>query len=63
VAPGRSWRGGERRRWPAVEKQSRGAEHVPKEEEEGRGSEGPRWNLQKRQGLLYKLYFPTDLKL
>jgi hypothetical protein len=24
-----------------------GAEHVPEEEEEGRGSEGPRWNLQK----------------
>jgi hypothetical protein len=39
-----------------------GAEHVP-EEEEGRGSEGPRWNLQKPQGLLYKLDFPTDTKL
>jgi hypothetical protein len=23
------------------------AEHVPEEEEEGRGSEGPRWKLQK----------------
>jgi hypothetical protein len=45
--PGRSWHGGERRRRPAVEKQSRGVEHVLEEEEEGRGSEGPRWNLQK----------------
>jgi hypothetical protein len=63
VAPGRSWRGGEWRRWPVAEKQSRGVEHVPEEEEEGRGSEGPRWNLQKPQGLLCKLDFPTDPKL
>jgi hypothetical protein len=47
VAPGRSWRGGERRIRPTAEKQSRGAEHVLEEEEEWRGSEGPHWNLQK----------------
>jgi hypothetical protein len=39
------------------------AEHVPEEEEEERGSEGSRWNLQKPQGLLCKLDFPTDPKL
>jgi hypothetical protein len=40
-----------------------GAEHVPEEEEEGRGSEVPRWNLEKPQGLHYKQNFPTDPKL
>jgi hypothetical protein len=43
--------------------QSRGAEQVPEEEEEGNGSEGPSWNLQKPQGSHYKLNFPTDPKL
>jgi hypothetical protein len=36
--------------------------HVPEEEDEGRRSEGPRWYLQKSQGLHYKLNFPTDPK-
>jgi hypothetical protein len=38
------------------------AEHVPEEEDEWR-SEGPRWNLQKPQGLLCKLDFSIDPKL
>jgi hypothetical protein len=40
-----------------------GAEHVPEEEEEGRGSEGSLYNFQKSQGLHYKLNFPSDRKL
>jgi hypothetical protein len=48
---------------PAVEKQSRGAKQATQEEEEGRGSEGLPWNLQKSQGPHCKLNFPTDPKL
>jgi hypothetical protein len=47
----------------SVVKQRRGAEQVPEEEEEERRSEGPRWNLQKSQGLHCKQNFPTDPKL
>jgi hypothetical protein len=43
--------------------QSRGAEQALEEEEEGKGSEGPSWNLQKPQGSHCKLNFPTNLKL
>jgi hypothetical protein len=43
--------------------QSRGAEQVPEEEEEGKGSKGPSWNLQKPQGSHCKLNFSTDPKL
>jgi hypothetical protein len=47
----------------AAEKQSRGAEQAPEEEEEGRGSEGPCWNFPKSQGLLCEVKFPTDPEL
>jgi hypothetical protein len=36
---------------------------MPEEEEEGRGSEGPRWNFQKSQGLICEIKFPTDPEL
>jgi hypothetical protein len=39
------------------------AGELPEEEEEGRKSEGPRWKLQKPQGLHCKQNFPTDPKL
>jgi hypothetical protein len=42
------------------QQRSRGAKQVPEEEEEGRGSEGPRWNFQKSPGLLCEVKFPTD---
>jgi hypothetical protein len=42
---------------------SRGQRRVPEEEEEGRGSEGPHYNLQKSQGLHCKQNFSTDPKL
>jgi hypothetical protein len=41
----------------------RAGEQTPEEEEEGKGSEGPYWNLQKPQGSHCKLNFPTDPKL
>jgi hypothetical protein len=43
-----------------LRQRSRGAGQVPEEEEEGRGSEGLPWNLQKSQGPHCKLNFPTD---
>jgi hypothetical protein len=43
--------------------QSRGAEQAPEEEEEGKGSEGRSWNLQKPQRSHCKLNFTTDPKL
>jgi hypothetical protein len=39
------------------------AEEVPEEEDEGKRFGGPRWNLQKSQGLHCKLNFCTDPKL
>jgi hypothetical protein len=45
------------------QQRSRGAGQVLEEEEEGRGSQGLPWNLQKSQGSHYVLNFPTDPKL
>jgi hypothetical protein len=39
------------------------AEEVPEEEDEGKRSGGPRWNLQKLQGLQCKQKFPTNPEL
>jgi hypothetical protein len=51
VYPSRRWRWGEAGAAMSGSddrrQRSRGTEHVPEEEEEGKGSEGPLWNLQK----------------
>jgi hypothetical protein len=65
VKRSRRWRGAaENGGW---RRSSRGAEEgnrgMPEEEEEGRGSEGPRWNFQKSQGLICEIKFPTDPEL
>jgi hypothetical protein len=63
VEHGRRWRGTAGNSGRRCCRGSEGrAEHVPEEEEEGRRSEGPRWKLQKPQGLHCKQNFSTDPK-
>jgi hypothetical protein len=66
VCPSRRWRRGEAGAAMSGSddrrQRSRGAEEVPEEGEEGKGSEGLVCKNRKIQGPHYKLKFPTDPK-